>query len=142
MSELHHIVCTEKSDFAVTLRVYIVHVDESEFYQKKNYALQLLWYNANPELGTFTPLGNAIPTDTFFDTNWVNQHCGEFIESLKIIETKNYPVSPDLSFSNSMSRLDELPMAIILITVTNPKWIEHIQKGATWKSAAYDYGGQ
>lgn len=141
MAELHYIECTEKSTLTVTLKVYIVHPDESEFYQKKNYALQLIWFPANPLLNVIYPLGTVIPIDLFFDTNWMNQHCSDFIESAKIIETKNYQVPQNLDFSNALSRLHELPMAILLITVTNPKWISHIQKGDNWRSAAYDYGG-
>jgi hypothetical protein len=141
MAELQYIECVEKSKLSVTLNVYLVHQDESEFYQKKNYALQLIWSPANPALNQTHSLGTAIPLDLFFNTAWINKHCSEFIESVKIIETKNYPVPENLSFNRAMARLNELPMAVFLITVTHPKWIEHIKQDANWRSAAYDYGG-
>lgn len=142
MAELHHIECIEKSSLSVTLKVYIIHADESEFYEKKNYALQLLWYNSVSKPETVNELRNTITPDNFFDTTWVNKHCSEYIESVKIIEVRHYPVPENLSFNNAMEHFMELPMALFFITVTSPLWIAHIECHSIWKSAAYEYGGE
>lgn len=141
MSELYHVQCVKKENNEVILKVYIVHADESEFYAKKNFALQLIWQPANPYLGVDFPIGKEISFEQFMDVEWINKHCKEFIRSVEITAIKNYPVPDGLSFKNAMERLNELPMAEFKIIVTDMKWLDQIESGQVWKSAAYDYGG-
>lgn len=141
MAELYHVRAEKVSGKQIWLDVYIVHADESEFYEKKNFALQLIWQPANPLLGKDSPLGDAIDVDHALDPAWMVSHASDFISTVKIESTANYPVPKDIDFSKPMQNLEKLPKARFFIEVTDSRWLEHLSDGRQWKSAAYDMEG-
>jgi hypothetical protein len=142
MAELYHVEATAKNNCVLTMFVYIVHQDESEFYTKKNFALQLIWPPANPFLEVDFPLGNAVPFESFIDPEWMNAHAGEFVSKVEILSTRSYPIPEGFDFSAPMANLERMPRAEYRVSVTASRWLDHIQPPQSWKSAAYDMGGK
>jgi hypothetical protein len=71
----------------------------------------------------------------------------EFVESVKILETKNYPGILKHTFyycrNGKWKDENKLPQILFELTVTDPKWISHWQEGDSWGTTAYDaYYGQ
>lgn len=140
MPALTKIEVIEKEDRSVVLRILIIHPDETEFYEEQNYALQLLWEAGDPRLGIKCSLTQAISYEQIRDKAWVVVEVMEYIEKSKITSTKNYPPPADISNEDYENINEEkIPSALLSITVTDKKWIEHLRVGLSWESAAYNY---
>lgn len=70
---------------------------------------------------------------------WTTKHEGEFIASVRIVSKKNirkYKAKlPPLDWSDRSI----VPQAEYEIKVTNPGWIQHLEVGQRWQTAAYDH---
>ena len=60
------------------------------------------------------PLGEAVTEDQNYDEAWMGAHAGDFVRSVK--------------------RTDDSTLAV---EVTDPRWLEHVTPGDSWRSAAY-----
>lgn len=128
------------------IRLYIIHPDQTRFYASKSFALQLLWDAVrSPDVtdGQSSPLGLAIRAGEICDLEYVTQHEDSYIESVRYLERKNYPRSvnfegmTDEEFDNYWNDEEGLPQAVLLIQVTDPRWIAHLSNGVMWETSAY-----
>ncbi len=138
MAELYHVDAIEKDDCTLVVRVHLVHEDEREFYQSKNWALQIIWPPANPLLDLDWPLGREVPFEAFIDSAALLRHADRLIERVTLLSTRRYPVKAGFSFKDAFERLGEMPMAELAIVATDARWLEHITPPQSWKSGAYD----
>lgn len=88
------------------------------------------------------PLKKAITEEDILESEWVLKHQGDFIESVTMPSSTNYPA--DKIYETSRKQFDEMratngnPTAVFIITVTDAKWIEHLKQGFEWETASYD----
>lgn len=66
----------------------------------------------------------------------------DFVKSVKVVETKNYPGILKYTFyycrNGKWKDEKKLPQILFELTVTEKKWISHWQEGDSWGSTAYD----
>ncbi len=144
MSSLFDIEVLSKTDNTVELKLYIIHPHQYWFYESKSFALQLIWDLTKVIKQISCPLSKEISAEKILDIKWVINNQDKFIKSVMISETLNYPIDLDYSilseeeYDKHWEDKKSLAQAIYLITVTNPKWIKHIQNGMEYETAAYD----
>ncbi len=142
MSELFRVKVLRVAQKSVTLQLVIIHPDQQRFYTTRSFALQLLWepthlsyefegervYHHAP-----SALGQTLTVEHLMDAEFVIAHQAHFIASVALLETANYPPE-SLDWDDEES----LPRAVLEITVTEPRWLAHLQAGMAWESAAYN----
>ncbi len=144
MSALFDIEVLEKTGNTVKLKLYIIHPDQYWFYESKSFALQLIWDLSKATKNDRNPLLEEISKEKILNVKWVIDNQDKYIESIKILETLNYPIEIDYSrmseqeFDKHWENKKELAQAIYLITVSDPRWIEHVYLGLKYDTAAYD----
>jgi hypothetical protein len=130
VSTLFNVEVDEVSGSTAKLTLVSVHPDAGPFGKDAVFALRVLYDTAYEFTEPFEsrglcPLGDAITYKQVGDEDYAAEHAKDFIESVD--------VQPD-------DLPDELPEdteAHYAIKVTDPKWIEHLEPGKTWRSAAY-----
>jgi hypothetical protein len=137
MSATHKVKVLEKTDRTVKLRLSTLIPEVPEVCLAPNCALQILWDKAHPDFGKQGPLADAMSEGNRLDAHWLLEHQDQFIESVTLLETANYPVPPEQEFVE-MRKKGVLPEATIEIRVTDEKWIAHLRRGATWDTAPFD----
>lgn len=82
--------------------------------------------------------------DDILNEDFVQENSSRFIKSVNIKDLKNYPrdvnfdeMSED-EFDAYWENEEGLPQATLVIQVTDPKWIAHLESGMEWETAAYD----
>lgn len=76
--------------------------------------------------------------------NYVATVDDKYISSVSFIEKKNFPRSvkfdemSEEEFDAYWSEKDGLPQAVLLIKVTDPRWISHLTLGQEWDTTAHD----
>ena len=132
-------------DTTVRIGVWITEPQQSIFYDESNVALQLLWDAKPSDKRKKEPLGKEISADNILDPAWVPANEAQYISSVSIPLTKNYPVSGEhaglegKALEKFWATKKNLPYAEYEISVTDPKWIAHISKGQEWSSSAINY---
>lgn len=140
MGAYYQIKVLNRDKAKIKLEVIIIDPSEEEFYTSKTVALQYLWTNNYDEGDKIRPLLQSIPVNLILDKKWVIEHCNEYIKSVEILETFNYPAD-DYGTTNEDFidyNWEKLPKAVYEIEVSEVKWIEHLSTDDTWLSAAYD----
>src|SRR5687768_2484630 len=97
-SETYSIKVISIRDNIIRLKLTIISPDEYYFYEKKNFALQVLWDSAQNLPDSI--LKKTISEDQILNSEWVLKHQDEFIEDVKTIETSNYPDKNAISKMN------------------------------------------
>jgi hypothetical protein len=98
MAETHHVKVLKKSEDIVTIALYILIPEITEFCISKSCALQILWDKAHPAFGKPGPLGEAITAEERLDFGWLDNNADRFIASVDLMETINYPPLPSFDF--------------------------------------------
>ena len=146
MSELFRVEVLRVAENTVTLQLVIIHPDQQRFYTTRSFALQLLWepthlsyQQAGKTVYQHDPsaLGQALTVENIQDRDFVLAQQAEFIAAVALLETINYPADNYPSSEVDWDDVATLPRAVLEITVTEPRWIAHLQAGMTWDSAAY-----
>lgn len=127
MSRTLEIKALEKEGKCLRLKMYLVHADETEFYDFPTYALQLIWDKREGSIS------QTISIDDILYPDWLTTHSSDFIESCRILDEKNLPVSENHYDSSLPEELK--PQCEMEIIVSDERWIEHIQVGQTWDKA-------
>lgn len=127
MSRTLEIKSLEKKGKSLRVKMYLVHADETEFYDFPTYALQIIWDKREGSIS------QAISIDEILDVDWLSTHSTDFVESCRILVEKNLPVSENHYDSNLPEELK--PQCEMEIIVTDERWIEHLQVGQTWDKA-------
>lgn len=127
MSRTLEITALEKEGKCLRVKMYLVHADETEFYDFPTYALQIIWDMREGSIS------QAISIDEILDLDWLTTHSSDFIESCRILVEKNLPVSENHYDSKLPEELK--PQCEMEIVVKDEKWIDHIEVGKTWSQA-------
>lgn len=72
------------------------------------------------------------------DRNFVIAQQSQIIAAVALLETANYPADSYPPGEVDWGDAATLPRAVLEITVTEPRWIAHLQAGMMWDSAAYN----
>lgn len=127
MARTLEIKALQKEGKKLVVKIYLVHADETEFYDFPFYALQLIWNKSEGHIS------QAISIDDILDMDWLSTRSNDFIESCRILVERNLPVS-DLHYDSSLP--EELrPQCEMEIVVRDEKWIEHLDIGQIWDKA-------
>ncbi len=152
MSDLFAVTVVGKGSKYVDLRLVIVHPDQLSFPTRKSFALMLVW---EPSFVSYTfqnqtvfnpapcAIGEMFSPETILDADFVREHQDDIIESVALLETHHFPFQDKL-LNLTPAEIDafwadeeKLPAAVLKIIVTDPKWIEHLRVGMSWRSTAF-----
>lgn len=133
----------------VELRVFVVYYDVAYKYHQPlpvdhSFFLRILWDKGRSDLGVHYPIGDEISLDQFLDEQWIDRNTFRFIHEVKEISRKNDPLKSfkeyrDFYYEHNGGWIDEelLVQADYSITVTDSRYIEHLSKGMSWGTTAY-----
>jgi hypothetical protein len=130
MSTLFNVEVDDVSGKTAKLRLTSVHPDAGPFGKDDVFALRVLYDTAYEFTEPFEskglcPLGDAITYKQVGDEDYAGEHASDFIDSVEV-EPDDLP--------------DQVPVdteAHYTIKATDAKWLEHLEPGKTWRSAAY-----
>ena len=130
MSTLFNVEVLELEDATVKLRLVSAHPDAGPFGTDKVFALRVLHepsteFNDDFETVGIGPLGDAVDEEDLLGEEWAKKHAPEYIASVKV-EPDDLPVEVPVD-----------TVATYEIEVTDPKWLEHLESGQRWHSAAF-----
>ena len=106
-----------------------MHEDAGPLPGDEVFALRVLYeqatgFDASFELGPLGPLGEAVSEDEIHDDDWMKAHAGEYVEAVEV--------------ASPAQGADEVgAVADYAVSVTSPRWLEHLEPGQSWRSAAY-----
>lgn len=143
-SDLYGIRVLAKEASTVTLKVFLVYYDWDHIPASKDFFLSVLWDKADTRFGGGGPLGDAVTVDQICDDQFRLDHAGTYVASVEQIGSANYPITNKEKLSTFYYERDgkwanenKLAQVDFRITVTDPKWIEHLQPGMSWGSTSY-----
>jgi hypothetical protein len=130
VSTLFNVEVGESSGTRVQLTLVSAHPDAGPFGTDDVFALRVLHEPAfeldeNLEYKGLCPLGEAVTYDEVMDDDWAKENASRFVASVEV-EPADLPV--------------EVPTGTVAeydIEVTDQKWLEHLEAGQTWHSAAF-----
>jgi hypothetical protein len=129
------------------IRLYIIHPDQTRFYASQSFALQLIWDATRaPDVTNeqSSPLALEISIDEICDPQYVIENQDKYIELVRYLEYKNYPRTVNFEemteeeFDAYWKNEEGLPQALLLIQVTDLRWIAHLSNGLVWDTSAYN----
>lgn len=140
---LLEVTVKDKKNDVVIFEIKIISPAEYYFYEKENFALQIIWEPIQIYELSKSSIARAISVDMITDNDWVLSNAGRYILAIEILSIRNYPDKNEiekmgrLAFDDFRKKNGE-PEAIFKIKVTDPKWVEHIKAGMQWKSTSFD----
>lgn len=111
------------------------------------------------------PLGEALSFEQTLDAAYMRSHVDQFVQRVEVFDVSGPPLDFDMArahvdhevsamglgreepgwedawedaWSQLWSDVTRLPAATYRIEVTDPRWLEHLAPGQTWKSTAYE----
>lgn len=141
-----HVLDKDEKKGVIKLELTIVHPDQLGFSDTKGFALMLLTDTihylpvSNPALFKEIPLEKILS----FDFDSIKEKASHIIKKTHLTNVVNFPFSPELDKLSKdelrafWSDKKRLPHAILTITVSDPAFISHLQKGQSWESGAFD----
>lgn len=143
-TDLYGIRVLEKTDTQVKLKVFLVYYDWDYIPSSNDFFLMVLWDEADTRFDGGGALGDKVSVDEICDEAYRLKNADKFIKEIKTLESLNYPIE-DLSQyatfyyerDGKWQDEDKLAQVDFLITVTDPKWIEHLKVGMSWATTAY-----
>lgn len=125
MSELFAVRVVEVSPGSAKLAVRSVHPDSGPPAPTATFALQLVYdpilnsaysdFKAFRHLQT-APLASAMDVEAYLDSDWMRKNARAFVAKARVSK------------------------GVLEVWPTHPAWIEHLRKGMSWETAAYDIG--
>ena len=142
-TSLFKVKVLSKKEASLILRLRIISAEQPGFCTSKSFALMLLIDPIIQEIADRAPLAHNVSLKDTLDINWVSVNVSKYIEECHLSNIENYPLSVDLEQLSPKQQRDfwksnRTPTAIFEITTTSPAWIEHIDKGMEWDTAAFD----
>ena len=140
---LFHVTVIEVRDTRLVLKLRIITGEQPGFHSGAGFALMLLYDPIESGITRDAPLARKFMFDDILNVDWLEEHVDEYIQSTKLNDVRNQPITEDLERMSSKQWRDffksnRAPSARFDITVTRPEWIGHFGKGMEWESAAYD----
>ncbi|RKT88445.1 WD domain-containing protein, G-beta repeat-containing protein [Saccharopolyspora antimicrobica] len=134
----------------VTLRVFVIDYDaerrwHAELPDDTGFFLSLLWEGADGG----GPLGGAVAWQEFADDGWLALNARWFVHEVERLAVRNHPLSDEdwehiSSCQEQTGELDgsgpdedRLVQADYKVRVTDPRWLEHLAPGLSWKGGYY-----
>jgi hypothetical protein len=142
-THLFHVKVIKVSDTRLVLQLRIITGEQPSFYCGKAFALMLLYDPIVNDVVRDAPLSREVSFDNTMDSDWLDEHVDEYIQSTSLDEVRNHPFTADLDGMSPKQRRDffnsrRVPSARFTVTVTRPEWLAHLRKGMEWDTAAYD----
>ena len=130
MSTLFNVEVLELEGATIKLRLISAHPDAGPFGTDKVFALRVLHepsteFNDDFETVGIGPLGDAVDEDDLLGEEWAKENAGEYISSVKV-EPDDLPAEVPVD-----------TVATYTVKTTDPKWLEHLEAGQKWHSAAF-----
>ena len=86
------------------------------------------------ELGRVAPIGRELADQDICDGDWIRANIDRFVRQVEVRD-RNL-VTRDCDDTDDEVLLD--PQATLIISVTDPKWLEHLRPGMEWETTAFD----
>ncbi|MDX1958314.1 MAG: hypothetical protein SFU98_07055 [Leptospiraceae bacterium] len=140
-TDLYGVRIEKIKDTKVQLRIFNVYGDFVGIPASKDFFLRVLsgWSVRHEKSPVWEYLG-----DDVFNDEQVYFRADEFVAEAKVLETKNYPgiLKQTFYYCKNSKWKDEkkLPQILFELTVTDKKWISHLQERDSWGSTAYETG--
>ncbi len=140
---LFHVKVIEVRDTRLVLKLRIITGEQPGFHSGAGFGLMLLYEPIESGMIRDAPLAGEFMFDDILNVDWLDEHVDEYIQSTKLNDVRNQPITEDLERMSSKQwreffKSSQAPSARFEITVTRPEWIAHFEKGMEWESAAYD----
>lgn len=133
-----------KEGATVTLKVFLVYYDWNTIPDTEDFFLSVLWDQADTRFDKGGPLGDTITVKQICSDDFRLEHAQEYIASVEVIGSKNYPIKDKTDLETFYYERegrwkdeDKLAQVDFKITVTDPKWIAHLEPGMSWGTTAY-----
>ncbi|MEO7080568.1 MAG: hypothetical protein ABIY71_03535 [Flavobacteriales bacterium] len=143
-TDLYGIRVLAKERSTVTLKVFLVYYDWDHIPDSKDFFLMVLWDEADTRFGGGGPLGDAITVPQICDEKFRLAHADTYVERIEKIGSANYPITNKEELATfyyeregRWENEDKLAQVDFKITVTDPKWIAHVEPGMSWGTTAY-----
>ncbi len=138
MSDFYHVKALKKTGMHLQVQIITIHPDILWIYEKKNFALQLIWDAALEKDKRLCALTQSITDEEIADIEHILDVEDEYIKSVRILKHNGKSLE---NYNGSIFReqnKDDSLEALMEITATSLEWIEHIDEQQKWTSAAYD----
>ncbi|WP_026411324.1 WD40 repeat domain-containing protein [Actinomadura oligospora] len=120
----------------VRLRIFVVHYDETELPDDPVLILRILWDGAQGG-----PLAEHLEHYELLDEGWIGVNTRWFVQGYERLVTRNQ----DTDLADYEGELENggwpeenrLLQADYEITVTDPRWLDHLSLGTSWASGWY-----
>ncbi len=145
-TDLYGIRVLSKEKKEVKFQVFVVYYDIHDLpSENKGFFLGVLWDQADTRFGSGGPLGDEISVNQICDEKFVLNNADKYIESVKLIETKNCPFNPKNNYSTfyyerngKWKDEEKLIQGIYKVNVFDEKWIQHLEIGMSWGTTFYE----
>jgi hypothetical protein len=140
---LFHVKVIGKQGKTVRLALSIISAEQTAFPETEYFALMLLYDTPQKEGTAESPLSKEMVIDNLADEKWMDENVDRFIEHVSVTNIVNLPIKVDLRNltprqQNAFWESDAAPRAIMEITVTSERWLQHVTKGDAWKTSVSD----
>lgn len=146
MTDLYGIRVLKKAKTTVTFRVFIVYPDSEFIPDTPEFFFQVLLDRAERFYSwKGGPLGDTLRLYDWSNEEWLLDECEKYIEKVEYIAERNFPFDPSDFYTFYYERdgkwqdEDKLPQMDCAVTVSDPRWIEHLEEGMSWGSTAYQF---
>ena len=143
-TDLYGIRVLAKEASTVTLKVFLVYYDWDHIPESKDFFLSVLWDEADTRFGGGGPLGDAITVPEICDEKFRLEHAGTYVAQVEKLGSANYPITDKKELATfyyerdgKWENEDKLAQVDFKITVTDPKWIAHLEPGMSWGTTSY-----
>lgn len=140
---------TDPAERRVRLNVFVVYYDTAyerhePIPEDHSFFLRVLWDRGDTRFGGGGPIGDVIDVDQILDEHWVDTHTWRFIDSVELLQTRNFPLDSYTGMSDFYYERDgrwqdedKLVQAEFDVYVSDERYIEHLYEGMSWGSTAY-----
>jgi hypothetical protein len=133
-SDLYRVTALSKKATSVSLEVEVVHPDAMYLPEDPSFALMLL----HEATGVGDPLAGEVSFNDTLDEGWMKQYAKGFIRAVKVSGVKNAPPKAAVrDGEHAYWKKRDWMHGRFDITVSDPQWIAHIEKGKGWDSRAF-----
>jgi hypothetical protein len=85
------------------------------------------------ELGRVAPIGPELGGQDICDGDWIRANVGRFIRR---VQARDRDIG---AWRDEQGEVREgVPQATLIITATDPRWLEHLRPGMEWETTSYD----
>jgi hypothetical protein len=142
-THFYHVRVVERSGAEVTFELRIITGERSRFASDESFALMLLFDPIDRGRSKDAPLAGRFTLEDVVDSDWIDTHVDEYIESTELRDVKNLPITADLEAMTAQEYTDffessEAPRATFHVKARQPEWVQHLSAGMEWDSAAFD----